>query len=324
MISVGSFVISLDFELMWGVRDHKSIDSYGKNILGVWEMMPKMLDIFDTYNTNVTFATVGFLFFDNKIDLLNNIPTTLPIYEKKHYSPYLEHINQIGEHENLDKYHYATELIQMIQDRKRHEIGTHTYSHYYCLEKGQTKEAFQADIEMAVKVANQKNILLKSIIFPRNQYNKDYLDICAKNGISSYRGNETSWLYKAKNRDEESLFRRGCRLIDAYINISGHNTYTYDEIKKTYPYNIPSSRFLRPYSKKLRFLDKLRLNRIKSGMTYAAKNNLVYHLWWHPHNFGANITENLNFLTLILQHYSFLNKKYTFKSLTMNELTNKL
>ena len=30
----GSFVISLDFELMWGVRDHRSIADYGDAVLG--------------------------------------------------------------------------------------------------------------------------------------------------------------------------------------------------------------------------------------------------------------------------------------------------
>src|SRR5450631_2733915 len=31
----GAFVISLDFELMWGVRDKRTIADYGRNILGV-------------------------------------------------------------------------------------------------------------------------------------------------------------------------------------------------------------------------------------------------------------------------------------------------
>jgi hypothetical protein len=31
----GAFVISLDFELFWGVRDKRTISGYGPNILGV-------------------------------------------------------------------------------------------------------------------------------------------------------------------------------------------------------------------------------------------------------------------------------------------------
>jgi hypothetical protein len=56
-------------------------------------------------------------------------------------------------------------------------------------------------------------------------------------------------------------------------------------------------------------------------MSYAAKRNLVYHLWWHPHNFGKNLDSNLNMLTEILNHYTYLNKKYNFTSLNMKGLS---
>lgn len=42
----GQFVISLDFELLWGVRDHADRDTYGKNILGARDALPKMLELF--------------------------------------------------------------------------------------------------------------------------------------------------------------------------------------------------------------------------------------------------------------------------------------
>lgn len=38
----GTFVISLDFELMWGVRDVQTKAGYGPNILGVRQAIPAM------------------------------------------------------------------------------------------------------------------------------------------------------------------------------------------------------------------------------------------------------------------------------------------
>ena len=55
-------------------------------------------------------------------------------------------------------------------------------------------------------------------------------------------------------------------------------------------------------------------------MLFAAKNNMIYHLWWHPHNFAADVEENFLMLEKILQHYSKLNKQYNFTSLTMKEV----
>jgi hypothetical protein len=59
-------------------------------------------------------------------------------------------------------------------------------------------------------------------------------------------------------------------------------------------------------------------------MSHAAKKNLTYHLWWHPHNFGANQEENFRFLEKILIHYQKLHKKYGFESYSMSELARKL
>ena len=55
-------------------------------------------------------------------------------------------------------------------------------------------------------------------------------------------------------------------------------------------------------------------------MTYAAKNGKVFHLWWHPYNFGLNITENFIQLEKILGHYTQLKKQYNYKSLNMNDV----
>ena len=57
-------------------------------------------------------------------------------------------------------------------------------------------------------------------------------------------------------------------------------------------------------------------------MSFAAKHNLVYHLWWHPHNFGYNTAQNFEQLEKILIHYSKLREKYNMDSKTMNEFLN--
>lgn len=324
-LSMGKFVISLDFELQWGVRDVLSIENYGANIIGTHSIMEPMLDLFDKYNVNTTFATVGFLFSDSKEDMVSQLPKRKPNYTDKNLSPYENnYLQEIGENEVNDPYHFATSLLKDIHSRNRHEISTHTYSHYYCLEEGQGVEDFRDDIKAAITVAKEKGIETKSIVFPRNQINDKYLKVCEELGISCYRGNENFWAYKASKFSTQSKLKRFVRLIDSYINISGYNCYSEDDLVGQTPLNIPSSSFLRPYSNSLKAFEFLRLKRIKNAMTYAAKQNLIYHIWWHPHNFGVNQEENLHILEEILKHYQFLNKKFGFKSYTMSGLYRQL
>jgi len=316
----GVFVISLDFELHWGVWDVTSKEKYGANILGVKLVIPDLIDLFSRYDFKATFSTVGFLFARNKQELLQYVPASMPTYSNANYNVYAKELPLIGNDEVDDAYHFGYSLLQQLQQTP-HEIGTHTFCHYYCLEEGQTAEEFEADIKAAKLIAASKGITLSSIVFPRNQVNEDYLEILLDNGIQVYRGNPTSWIYKPRKFAAELPFIRLCRLMDTYLPISGYNTH---QVKKEagLPVNIPASRFLKPYNKNLAWLEKLKLQRIMNEMTRAAERNEIYHLWWHPHNFGINIEENMHNLTVILNHYRLLSKKYGFTNRTMAEAAN--
>jgi hypothetical protein len=67
--------------------------------------------------------------------------------------------------------------------------------------------------------------------------------------------------------------------------------------------NVPGSQFLYPWSRRHRALLPLRLRRLKQGMALAAREGSTFHLWWHPHNFGVNLDENLAQLEVLLRHY---------------------
>ncbi len=319
-------MISLDFELLWGMRDHKTIDDYGENILGVWEVIPRMLKLFDEYNVAVTFATVGFLFASGKEELLAYAPKIKPAYKDTNLSPYNGHFDLVKDNEEGDKYHFASALIEMIRKYPYHEIATHTFSHYYCNSEGQTIEDFRRDIIAAISIADRAGIKLKSLVFPRNMFNGEYIKVCEENGIVAYRGNEQVWFHRSETKISriKGVSMRAFRLLNSYINISGHHCYSLEEIAGERPYNIPSSRFLRPYSRSLKLFEGWRKKRILNSMTHAAKNNMMYHLWWHPHNFGRDQDENFGFLRDILAHYKKLNEKYNFSSITMEALAEQM
>jgi len=316
----GKFVISLDFELMWGVRDRKSIESYGKNIAAVKKVLPKMVSAFDKHQIKGTWATVGFLFAHNKQALTPFIPEHKPAYSDINLSPYANYLKGLESNESEDVYHFAASLIDILKQHPNQEVASHTFSHYYCLEPGQTEEDFEADIKAAIEIAKAQGVELHSLVFPRNQFNETYLKIINKHGIDCYRGNEKVWFQNAAKREDEGMLKRGVRLLDSYLNVSGHHCFSLEELSAQRPINIPASRFLRPFSSKLKLFESLRLKRILKGMTHAAKTNTVFHLWWHPHNFGSNQTENFKVLDRILNHYKKLNTLYSFESVSMNEI----
>ena len=318
----GNFVISLDFELMWGVRDVADIYSYGSNILNVHNVIPSILEIFEKNNTRVTFASVGFLFHKNIGELMKALPDLLPQYKDANLSPFNEYLKFVNEVELNDKLHFAPDLIFKIEKSGLHEIATHTYSHFYCRAIGSTKDAFKSDISKAVSVAALNSIRINSIVLPRNQIDLDCLRCCSDLGIICYRGSQRHWVYSTELNRINQIPGRIIRFLDAYINITGYNCHRIFRDESCDLINIPASSFLRPFKQCLQFLDNLKLRRIKNAMTFAAKNGLTYHLWWHPHNFGDNTPKNLFFLSEILKHYKQLEVKYKFRSITMGDLAN--
>jgi len=315
----GVFTISLDFELFWGLRDILTENDCREMLLGARRAIPEILVLFSEYGIHATWATVGFLFYSGRDELLKNLPEPLPAYEDRSLSPYGV-IGSTGNREEEDPLHYAPSLIKQIAASPGQEVATHTFSHYYCLEKGQTVEAFRADLEAACNVAAGCGIELRSLVFPRNQFNEAYLSVCRELGIIAYRGNQQNWMYQASTTDGEPKLKRLARLIDAYINLSGFNGHPGTIQQETLPFNIPASRLLRSVSSRLKLFEPLRLQRIKKEMSHAAKNGLLYHLWWHPHNFGNDINGNVVFLRQILHHYRQLEEQYGMRSMSMAEI----
>ena len=319
----GVFVTSLDFELHWGVRDLYSVAEYKANLVGGREAIPELLEIFSEHGIHATFATVGFLFARNRTELQMSLPKVVPEYVNSNFCPYPE-MGKIGEDESSDPFHFAASLIRRIKSTPGQEIGSHTFSHYYCAEDGHSLAAFRSDLQAATELAENQGTSLRSLIFPRNQYDASVLTETAKAGFWAFRGNEDHWIYRPRRFQQRLSLARLLRLLDAYINVTGSNCYSLEAAAQKWPLNLKSSRFLRPFLPRLRGLESLRLSRITRAMTIAAREGLVYHLWWHPHNYGTFKSENFSFLGQILSCFETLRARYRFRSLNMSELAGEL
>ncbi len=322
-MSEGIFVISLDFELHWGGFEKWPLENHKQYFLNTRSVIPKMLALFREHEASVTWATVGMLFHHSKDTLLAVAPGLKPSYNLPALSAY-HYIDKygIGNNEEEDPFHFADTLIQQILSTPLQEIGSHTFAHYYCNEAGQTVEQFKSDLHAAQVSAQKYNRKLRSLVFPRNQFNDEYLKACFEEGFIAVRDNPRDWFWNIQSTQSESLWKRFNRGLDAYFPIGKKSTYKLQSIKYCagLPVCIPASRLLRPYHPKELFLNDTKINRIKSELEWAARKGEVYHLWWHPHNFGHHPNESMDGLRAILTHFSFCKKHYGMRSLSMGEV----
>lgn len=281
-------------------------------------MIPKILTLFEKYGIHATWAVVGFLFYEDLDDLSQALPRLRPVYQNSRLSSY-EYLKHLAADKSKKLLHFAPSLIRAILATPYQEIATHTFSHYYCWEPGQDAATFRADLEASFQTAKRWGLTLKSIVFPKNMVNPEYLPICAQYGLIAYRGSIPHWLADKSSGRLSNRLRRGLRFLNHYINLAGSGTYPLPGPASSRPLNLAGSRFLRPYNHRLQVFESLRLKRLTACLDAAARHGQVFHLWWHPHNFGLNQQENLAFLEAILQHYARLEKTGRLVSLNMAE-----
>ena len=113
-----------------------------------------------------------------------------------------------------------------------------------------------------------------------------------------------------------TLWRRD----DHSIDLSGANVSQPARSGPDRLSNVASSRFLRPYNRRLAPLDGLRLRRITKAMEQAARTGGTFHVWWHPENFGRDLSENMAMLTNVLDQYQRLMGTYGMQSRAMHEV----
>jgi hypothetical protein len=316
----GALVISLDFELHWGVRDHvaRSDDLY-RRLIAARQAVTDMVAVFAMRRIRATWATVGFLFASTRSELTPHLPGDRPTYSRPELDPYIE---TVGANEEDDPEHLAGSLVELISAGAGQEVGSHTFSHFYCLEPGQSEVAFRADLAAAQSIARWRGLQLTSLVLPRNQWNPAYAGAVLDLGFRCIRGPQRSWAHRAREGSGQSLLHRGARLADTYAGVSPPPTTAWNDVPLPSGLcDVPASAFLRPFDPGRRRLEPLRLARLRSGLRRAARQGRIFHLWWHPHNFSQHRSENFAVLEQVLDEFDRLAAVEGMESLNMADVT---
>jgi hypothetical protein len=281
-----------------------------------------MLKTFAEYGVACTWATVGFLLADSRETLRQWQPARRPRYADARLDPYVE---PVGNGEADDPLHYAPSLVREVLATPRQELATHTYSHYYCLEAGQDRETFAADLAAARAAAATYGVTLRSIVYPRNQRNPAYDDVLRDAGIVAYRGVQRGWHHAARPAAGSMPVHRALRFADAYAPAGPSYLFGWEDVQQSSGLcDVPASFFLRPYATRSAALEVARRHRLRRAIERAAAGGRLVHLWWHPHNFGVHLDENLATLRTLLDAFAACRQRDGMESLTMADVADRV
>jgi hypothetical protein len=315
-------VISLDFELHWGVRDHSGPHaSVAESLIASRDTVTSLAELFVRRDVRATWATVGLLFASTADEAGLHMPSVRPTYARPELDPYGE---PIGRDEHDDPLHLAGSLVEQLQGLDGQEVASHTFSHFYCLERGPNEAAFEADLAAAQEAAWARGLRLKSLVLPRNQWRDDYAPAVLATGFECIRGPQPGWANRSRRGEDTGLAVRAARLATTYAGPPLH-TFGWDQVVEPSGLcNIPASTFLRPLSERTRPLESLQYRRIVAGLREAARRRRILHLWWHPQNFVTDPSANMALLERVLDEFDRLRATEGMQSLSMGDVNDSI
>jgi peptidoglycan/xylan/chitin deacetylase (PgdA/CDA1 family) len=312
-------VISLDFELYWGMRDHVTPGSEAfADLAASRQVVVDLAALFARRGIRATWATVGFLFATSGRELSTYLPPVRPRYRQPELDPYGE---PWGESEAAAPERLAGSLVHLLAGTPGQEVASHTFSHFYCLEEGQDEASLRADLAAAQAIASPLGLDLTSLVLPRNQWNPRYARAVRDSGFTCIRGPQPSWAHRARPHGAQGKVERAARLVDTYGGVTPPPTTSWDAVMGPDGLaDVPASAFLRPYSPGRHRLQPLQRARLVSGMRDAARRRRIFHLWWHPHNFARHPGPSFAFLEELLDEFDRLAAEEGMRSLSMRDV----
>lgn len=305
----GVFILSLDFELVWGSRDLVRRDP--EPLLAAArrtrdQVFEPLLALLVDRGMAATWATVGHLFLDRGASLADLTPPRHGWVQ----GGWFDGVPKGSEEEHPEFFGRA--LVRRLVERGQ-EVGSHSFSHPIFGDPGCSVEAADSDLARCVREAQTLGIELRSFVFPRNSAGHHHL--LARHGFTCWRGLEPTWY----NRRGPGPLRRLGHLADV---VAARRPPTVLPTRDEHGlWVIPASASFLPVDGVRRAIPiERRVTRAVRGLDQASLDRRICHLWSHPINLATDPPATLDMFRRVLDHAARLRDRGALDVLTMGQV----
>jgi hypothetical protein len=307
----GTFVLSIDTELMWGSFAHMSTREFEAQYGDIRNIIRRLVDLLDRYRAAATWALVGHLMLaacERGSDGRAHQHLTRPTYEWYPHDWYwLDPCTDLM----TDPLWYGPDLLDLIRSAHiRHEIASHSFGHLVFGDPGCSAAAAQDDLSAWLDTANEHGIAAESFVFPRNSVG--HLDTLATAGFRCYRSYRSS--------ANVGLLRRLSAVLGQMLGLPARTVTPVLtgsrllEIPGSMPLILPRGRSRRWVPMQSRVRSACR------GIRRAVRRRDLFHLWLHPMDLAQDSDARFSALERILAEADDLRRSGVLEILTMAEV----
>jgi peptidoglycan/xylan/chitin deacetylase (PgdA/CDA1 family) len=264
----GTFCISIDLELGWGIWDRPSAEYFELCARKERFIVSELLATFSRYEIPATWAVVGRLLVSGRA----------PVREGEH-----------GE-----RLWYAPDIVDAIRSvSPAQDIGSHGYEHLGFYQVG--IDRVRSDLEAAREVHAAQGLDFTSFVFPRNEVG--HIEVLREMGIRVFRGLDQGWHMRARHAFGARAGRIA-NLLDKLVPVPPLAVFPKDhgEIRE-----LPGSMLLLGKNGARRLISRFStLAKAQKGLQAARTSGGSFHLWFHPSNFYYQTQRQLDTLRRIV------------------------
>lgn len=304
----GSFVLSLDFELIWGTLDLFGPEGFRSAcVLERRTIVSDLLKLLDEYEIPATWCTVGHLFLD-RCD--GKHADRVRAKHAWHPEDWFRH--DPGGDEGPDSIFLGRALVEkVLACRTKQEIGFHSFSHMIWGDSGFSREAAESEIDGCYEAASWLGFKPASFVFPRNK--PGFLDVLASRGVRVFRGPGPRFYERDENA---SPVGRLAHLMEVAMGTQAPTVRATRDAHGLV--NLPGSMIYFP-AHGVRGLIPIerRVARARKAIRRAAQDGSTFHMWFHPTNLADHYDRMMAGLREIFSIVRAAREKGTIDALPM-------
>jgi peptidoglycan/xylan/chitin deacetylase (PgdA/CDA1 family) len=310
----GAFILSLDFELIWGTLDRRGPGAFRELCERERsEVFGALLALLEEFEIPATWCVLGHLMLDSCAPVNGRkhpeiIRPTHPWQRRDWFAH-----DPCSDEEHAPIFYGRSLVERLLEARVAQEIGCHGFSHVIFGDPGCSRETAQSEIRACVQAAGELGIAPRSFAFPRNRVG--HLDVLREHGFTCFRGPEPVW---HMGGGHAGRLRRVGHLAD--VVVARRPPVVLPERTQGL-INIPGSMIFFPAHGPRRHIPiSRRVRRALKGVECAAHEQRIMHLWFHPTNFADETDAMLGGLRTVLGEVARRRERAELEVLPMAEL----
>lgn len=270
--SRGAVVLSIDFELRWGMHHviREGSDAYSANLLNAPSAAEMLIDELCARRIRATWATVGAIACAGWDDYWMRAPRS-PRYAQRR----LAVTRAFQDRDPAGVMHFSRPTVLRIRQAPGQELGCHTFSHVLCAREGAVDEDLEADLRACTSLWMELfGSTPRSLVYPCNEL--CHMHKLVPLGFRVVRAPGSGAVPRP------AVLRRAMAAASAIVPPVCHE-----------PCGTDDGLVLTEGSRFVRFglvepLWQVHLAALRRSLRGVGAGR-VLHLWWHPHNLGGDL-----------------------------------